>query len=160
MKPQLLIPIFVLLLVSLACSIPLSAAATPTPAPTAFVLPPTITICPFMENPGPPPADLVKRAQDAFAATNLKGDLKVTGEGEYTCAEFLLRSVSFGFTLDIADLKDIGSMKEMVDKLKMYPVKEVLNNANFGSLKIRFSNGKEFCWWDDAQGCGPAIPLP
>jgi hypothetical protein len=160
MKPQLLIPVAVFLVVSLACSIPLSAARIPTPAPTAFVLPPTITVCPFVENPGPPPPELVKRAQDAFAAFGFKGDLKVTGEGEYTCAEFHLRSVSFEFTLDVADLKDAAMMKALADKLKVYPVKQVLGNTNFGDSKVRFRAGKEFCWWDDVQGCGPAMPLP
>jgi hypothetical protein len=160
MKPRFLISVSVFLLVSLACSLPLSAAATSTPAPTAFVLPPTVTICPFVENPGPPPPELVKRAQDAFAATGLKGDVKVTGEGEYTCSEFHLRSVSFEFTLDVADLKDTAMMKALAEKLKVYPVKHVLDNTNFGYSKVRFRAGKEFCWWDDVQSCGPVMPLP
>ncbi len=113
-----------------------------------------------MENPGPPPPELVKRAQDAFAATGLKGDLRVTGEGEYTCREFHLRSVSFEFTLDVADLKDSAMEKAIADKLKVYPVKEVLNNTNLGDIRVRFRSGKQFCWWDDVQGCGPAMPLP
>ena len=158
MKPRLLIPVIILIAVSLACSAPFSAVATP--MPTAFVPPPTMTICPFMENPGPPPADLVKRAQDAFAAAGFVGDLQVTGEGEYTCAQFHLRSVSFGFSLDVKDLKDTGAMKILAAKVKAYPVKEVLGGVNLGELKIRFRAGKEFCWWDDVQGCGSAMPLP
>lgn len=174
MKAKLLFLVFVLLLISLACNIPLpdSATSTPTPTPTAtltltptptptpVVITPTVTVCAFVENPGPPPPELVKRAQAAFEATGLKGDLKVSGEGEYVCSEFHLRSVDFEFTLDIADLTDIGSMKEMVDKVKMYPIKEVLDNTNLGNFRIRFRNEKLFCWWDDAQGCGQVMSLP
>ena len=174
MKPQLLIPVFVLLLVSLACNIPLPSSTTPTPTltptetptqtttptPTPIVITPTVTVCAYVENPGPVPPELEKRAQDAFAVTGLKGDLKVSGEGEYTCSEFHLRSVDFEFSMDIADLTDIGSMKDIVDKVKMYPVKEVLNNTNLGNFRIRFRNATQFCWWDDAQGCGPAMSLP
>jgi hypothetical protein len=117
-------------------------------------------VCPYVENPGPPPADLVKRAQDAFTATSLKGDLNVTGDGEYTCSQFHLRSVSFEFTLDVADLKDTAMMKALADKLKVYPVEQVLDNTNFGDIKVRFRAGKEFCWWDDVQGCGPVMAKP
>jgi hypothetical protein len=155
MKTKFLIAALVLLAVSLACSLPFRASATPIPEPD--VLPPTL--CPFIQNPGPPPADLVKRAQDAFAATGLPGELKVTGEGEYTCTEFHLRSVGFEFTLDVADLTDAGAMKDMVVKLEEYPVKDVLDGKNLDNIKVRFRAGGQFCWWHYAQGCGPAMPL-
>jgi hypothetical protein len=164
MKTNLLIAAVVMLAASLACSLPFRAPATPIPEPD--VLPPTQapigpppTMCPFIQNPGPPPADLIKRAQDAFAATGLPGELKVTGEGEYTCTEFHLRSVGFEFTVDIADLTDVGAMKDMAVKLEAYPVKDVLDGKNLDNIKLRFRAGDQFCWWDDTQGCGPVMPL-
>ena len=179
MKTRLLIAVLVLMMASLACSLPFQATGTPTPAPivhpptitvapaTPVVLVPTITpavltpsptVCAYVENPGPVPADLVKRAQDAFTAAGFVGNLQVTGDGEYACDKFLLRSVSFVFSLDVTDFKDIGAMKTLAAKVKGYPVKEVLGNTNFGDIKVRFQVGKEFCWWDDVQGCGPAMP--
>jgi len=156
MKAQLLIVVIVIVAASLACTLPLRTETTPVTLPQAV----TVTVCPFVENPGPPPADLVKRAQAAFAATGLAGDLKVTGEGEYTCSEFHLRSVSFEFSLDVSNLKDVGAMRPLAARVKEFPVKEVLAGNNLGDIKVRFRAGGEFCWWDDAQGCGPAMPLP
>jgi hypothetical protein len=101
----------------------------------------------------------VKRAQDAFAASGLAGTLKVTGEGEYSFTQFLLRSVSIEFSSDVADLNNTATMKTLVARLKEFPVKEVLGNANFCDIKIRVRAGSEFCCWDDVQGCGSAMPL-
>ena len=72
------------------------------------------------ENPGPPPPDLVKQAQDACAATGLAEDLKVTGEGEYTWNKFLLRTVRIEFPVDVADLKDTGAMQTLAAKVKEF----------------------------------------
>jgi hypothetical protein len=152
MKAQIWISIVVLIAASFACSLPHQSyvTATPTLSPT---------MCPFVQNPGPPPPEVVKRAQDTFAAMGIAGDLRVSGEGEYTCNEFHLRSVSFEFSLDVSDLKDIGAMKTLAARINAFPVKEVLGNTNFGGMKLRFKAGGMFCWWDDVQGCGPVIPF-
>ncbi len=165
MKTRLLIPVVTLIAVLLACNAPFRATVPPiapqrpaTDTPSVVI---TVTVCPFVENPGPAPADLVKRAQDAFAATGLKGELLVSGEGEYTCSEFHLRSVDFEFSLDVPDLKDESAMKTLASRIKKYPVKEVLNGHNLGNFKLRFQAGGQFCWWDENnQSCGPAMPLP
>jgi hypothetical protein len=112
-----------------------------------------------VENPAPPPPDLVKRAQDALAASGLAGTLKVTGEGEYSCTQFLLRSVSFELSVDVADLNDTAAMKTLAARVKEFPVKEVLGSGTLGGIRIRFRAVKQFCCWDDVQGCGSAMPL-
>jgi hypothetical protein len=138
---------------SLACGALTQATSTPT------ALAPTETVCPWIENPGPPPPEVEKRAQDAFAATGLPGTLTVTGEGEYTCEEFHLRSIGFEFTLDVGDLGDRAAMEVLVARVKDFPVSEILAGRNFDGIKIRFRSGDQFCWWDDVQGCGPTMPF-
>jgi len=173
MKTRLLIAVLVLMMASLACSLPFQATGTPTRR-RSFTHPPLRllrlpgcsrshyypgsshsfpTVCAYVENPGlyGGPGE---RAQDAFTAAGFVGNLQITADGEYACNKFLLRSVSFVFSLDVTDFKDIGTMKTLAVKVKGYPVKEVLGNTNFGDIKVRFQVGKEFCWWDDVQAAG------
>jgi len=118
-----------------------------------------MTICPWVENPGPVPPEIEQRAQAAFAASSLPGSLRLTGEGEYTCTEFHLRSVGFEFTLDVSDLHDLDAMRKLAARVKDFPVRDVLNGGNLDAVRIRFRHGKDFCWWDGVQGCGPVMPL-
>jgi len=138
---------------SLACGASTQALSTPT------ALAPTETLCPWMENPGPPPPEVERRAQDAFVASGLAGVLEVTAEGEYACEQFHVRSVGFAFTLDVDDLGNRAAMEALAARAKDFPVSEVLSGGNLGGLWIRFRSGNQFCWWDDVQGCGPVMPL-
>jgi hypothetical protein len=147
-----------MLLMSLAgCSV-FQPTATPIP-PTP--IPPTPTSCPYTRNPGPPPPEVEKRAQDAFyamAAQGIRGRLKVGANGEYSCNQFAIEDIYFEYTLYVPDLEDQAKIREYVSKVTQ-SAKDSLQGWNMGQVRVHFISGNE-CWWDELQnGCGPIRPL-
>jgi hypothetical protein len=114
-----------------------------------------------MRNPGPPPPEVEKRAQDAFfamGATGIRGTLTVEANGEYSCDHFAVEDINFVYTLYVSDLTDQTTIREYVSKVTE-SAKESLQGWNMGAVKVRFVAGKE-CWWDELQNaCAPISPL-
>jgi hypothetical protein len=121
----------------------------------------TPTPCPYVQNPGPAPAEVVTRAQNAFAATGLPGSVNVTGYGEYQCDKFGLMGVDFQFNLTVADFTDQKAMAALAAQVKSIPQAALQGASSLGQVKIRFTTATQFCWWDDAsQTCGQPLNGP
>jgi hypothetical protein len=119
------------------------------------------TQCPYMRNPGPPPPEVKKRAQDAFFAlgpSGIRGTLKVEANGEYACDQFAVEDINFEYTLYVSTLADQAMLKEYVTKVTQ-SAKDSLQGWNFGYVKVRFVTG-ETCGWDELRNaCAPIQPL-
>lgn len=119
------------------------------------------TPCPFSRNPGPPPAEVEKRARDAFFAlgsAGIRGTLKVEADGEYSCDHFAVEFVNFSYTLYIADLNDQTMIKDYVAKVRA-SAKESVQGWNMGTVRVSFVAGNR-CNWDDQQNaCAPIEAL-
>ncbi len=130
-------------------------------APTAVPPTPTGSPCPFVANPGPPPPEVEKRAQDAFQAmaeSGIRGKLRVQAYGEYSCDKFGVQAVDFEYTLVVPDLQDQATIQEQVARVKQ-SAKESVQGWNLGQVSVRFVSGQE-CFWDENQNaCIDTRPL-
>jgi len=144
-----------------ACSV--LAPATPTALPPSATPVPTATTdqtqCAYTQNPGPAPDSVVSRAQTAFAATGLPGEVLVNGYGEYnSCGGFGLMEVDFQVNLVVADLTDQAAMAALVPQVQDIPQKALQGESSLGNFKIQFKTTDHFCWWDiAAKTCGDIL---
>ncbi len=130
--------------------------ATRTPAPTI-----TPTTCPYMQNPGPTPPEVEKRAQEAFinlGATGIRGKLQLDAYGEYSCEHFGVMGINYVYTVTVTDLGDQAAMRAIVATLKE-SAKNTVQGYNLGQVTVRFVTGQQ-CVWDELQNaCSPIEPL-
>ncbi len=142
------------LVLAVACAgvQPLSVAVPPTPTGTA---------CPYVGNPGPPPPEVEKRAQDAFQAmgsSGIRGRLRVQAYGEYSCDKFGIEQVNFEYTLVVPDLQDQATIRDYVARVEQ-SAKESLQGWTLGQVRVQFIAGQE-CHWDEYQNaCIDTRPL-
>jgi hypothetical protein len=151
MRPKILVP---LLLVSLFL-------ASCTSGVKLVQITSTPTSCPYMRNPGPPPPEVEKRAQDALIAMGpmgIRGTLKVEANGEYSCDHFAVEDINFEYTLYVSDLQDQTTIKEYVSKVKD-SAKASLQGWNLGAVSVRFVAGQECVWNELQNACAPIQTL-
>jgi hypothetical protein len=155
--------ILTLLALLISCSTLQSASTlhpptfTPVP-PTLTPILPTPTVCFWTRNPGPAPAEVVTRAQDAFAASGMTGTLWLEANGEYYCSEYHVEDIGFEFHLLLSDLTDLVKMKDLVAQAHTLAADSV-EGWNLGTIRILFQSDTEECWWDDLQNACDA-PRP
>jgi hypothetical protein len=147
-----------------ACSALASATPTATSIPTATSTPAPIatteqTQCAYTQNPGPAPEAVVNRAQTAFAATGLPGEVLVNGYGEYnSCGGFGLMEVDFQINLVVPSLTDQAAMAALVPQVQDIPQQALQGESSLGNFKIQFKTTDHFCWWDiAAKTCGDIL---
>lgn len=146
-----------------ACGVvaPPTPTSTPSPVPTdTATLEPTN--CPYVQNPGPAPAEVVTRAQAAFAATGLPGEVRATGYGEYSCEHFGLMGVDFEIRISAPDLTDFKAMAAQAAQVASIPQDALQNTTQLGNFNIQFrTSDNHFCWWNTAsQTCGDVMTGP
>ena len=132
-----------------------------TPPPTNTIAPPTLTPeathCAWTQAYSEAPPELVADAEQRLAASGVAGKVRLTASGENnSCDGFHLAAVDFEFSLRIDDLADQATMQTMVSAIEPIPAAVMRGNGNLGSVRIKFENASEFCWWQGG-GCGEGI---